>query len=342
MIEMSESEIDDLNEALDAVIRDGDTLRALSPAVSRLLEVAAGLRGLPSPDFKERLRSELAAAAAVAPLITPERLDGIPLALQELARAPRLQAHDLTRALSGMPNLGMRFLETLNGRTVGVSRFSGPTHWERHPAADELLYFVDGEAEVTTLTAGGPVVTHVDAGSLFVCPRGFWHRVQPKDEVSILFATPGAGTEHSKAEFPSPSPHADLDTSRDLVAHDARAALSGVPVLDITATSTAEEADAAFVKMTDLDECALYTGRFRGLSPWERHRSGDELVYVLDGEVEITVLTDEGPARRTVRQGSVFVCPRALWHRQHARGFVTILSATPGPSDASWADDPRT
>jgi ethanolamine utilization protein EutQ (cupin superfamily) len=33
-------------------------------------------------------------------------------------------------------------------------------------------------------------------------------------------------------------------------------------------------------------------GRYSGRSPWERHLNGDELLYVLDGEVEITLLSD--------------------------------------------------
>jgi quercetin dioxygenase-like cupin family protein len=302
---------------------------------------------LPNPEFKQRLKSDLGAAASAeatrARLITPDNMaDGIALALEELARAPRLRVHDLTDAMKDMPDLGMRFLETLNDRTIGVSRFSGRSNWECHPAADEMLYLVDGEAEVTTLTAGGPVVSDAHAGSLFICPRGLWHRVQPKGEISLLFATPGKGTEHSGvAEAPTRwEPEAGSDPAK-LVAHDVRAAFEGVPALDITASSTAQEADAAFVKITELDECTFYAGRFRGLSPWERHRNGDELLHVLEGEVEITVLSDAGPVQRTVRQGNIFVCPRGLWHRQHARDFVTMLSATPGPSDASWVDDPR-
>jgi hypothetical protein len=46
-------------------------------------------------------------------------------------------------------------------------------------------------------------------------------------------------------------------------------------------------------------------------------------------------------AEATVRAGSVFVCPRGLWHRQRARGSVTGFYATPRPSEISWADDPR-
>jgi quercetin dioxygenase-like cupin family protein len=53
------------------------------------------------------------------------------------------------------------------------------------------------------------------------------------------------------------------------------------------------------------------------------------------------VLTDGEPVRVTLRAGSVFVVPQGLWHRQVARAAVTLLTATPTPTDISTADDPR-
>jgi mannose-6-phosphate isomerase-like protein (cupin superfamily) len=85
----------------------------------------------------------------------------------------------------------------------------------------------------------------------------------------------------------------------------------------------------------------ISVGRFSGQSPWERHPDGDELVHVLDGEVEITVLSKAGPEEITVRAGSVFVVPKNHWHRQHARQSVTQLGATVGATEHSHAEDPR-
>jgi quercetin dioxygenase-like cupin family protein len=81
-------------------------------------------------------------------------------------------------------------------------------------------------------------------------------------------------------------------------------------------------------------------GRFTGRTPWERHRNGDELVQVLDGEVDLTVMTARGPVQTTLRSGAVVVLARGLWHRQHARTEVTLFSATPTPTDLSFADQP--
>jgi uncharacterized cupin superfamily protein len=126
-----------------------------------------------------------------------------------------------------------------------------------------------------------------------------------------------------------------------MIARDIRAALSGVPLLAISESTTGEEAGAAFPQLGSLNQCGLYAGRFSGLSPWERHTTADELLHVLEGEVEITTLTDAGPVRNTLRAGSVFVCPRGLWHRQYSAGGALSFSATPQPTDVSFADDPR-
>ena len=72
-------------------------------------------------------------------------------------------------------------------------------------------------------------------------------------------------------------------------------------------------------------------GHFAGTSPWERHVEGDELFYVCEGEVEVTLLheDDEGRDEVVVPTGSIFVIPRNRWHRSTARGPV------------SFEDDPR-
>jgi len=57
--------------------------------------------------------------------------------------------------------------------------------------------------------------------------------------------------------------------------------------------------------------------------------------------LDITILTEGDPVRATLRAGSVFIVPQGLWHRQLARTPVTLLTATPTPTDHSDAADPR-
>jgi quercetin dioxygenase-like cupin family protein len=121
-------------------------------------------------------------------------------------------------------------------------------------------------------------------------------------------------------------------------AHDLRAALAGTTLGRVT---TAEEDAAAFPRLAAFNDGAVYVGRFSGETPWERHPGADELLYVLEGETELTLLAEDGPVRVRVRAGSAFVVPRGLWHRQLAPGGVTLLAATPDDSEVSAADDPR-
>lgn len=121
-------------------------------------------------------------------------------------------------------------------------------------------------------------------------------------------------------------------------AHDLEKALAGIAASGVT---TAEEDAAAFPRLASFDRGALYVGRFAGETPWERHGGGDELLHVLEGAVELTLLTDEGARTTHVSAGCVFVVPRGLWHRQLALPSVTLFAVTPDDSEVSYADDPR-
>lgn len=79
-----------------------------------------------------------------------------------------------------------------------------------------------------------------------------------------------------------------------------------------------------------------------GVSPWERHPTTEELLYVVEGRVTIEVLEADGSVEVDVSAGSAFVVPRNHWHRHKHDGVVKELYVTPGPSDMSFAEDPRT
>lgn len=62
---------------------------------------------------------------------------------------------------------------------------------------------------------------------------------------------------------------------------------------------------------------------------------------MLDGAASLTVMTDEGPRTLELGAGMLTVVPRGHWHRFHVPEHVTVLTATPQPSDFSTAEDPR-
>lgn len=123
---------------------------------------------------------------------------------------------------------------------------------------------------------------------------------------------------------------------------DVRAELAGLPALRERGVHTpADEVEAAFAALAPFRDGSVFAGRFSGETPWERHRKGDELVQVLDGAATLTIMTDEGPRSFELRAGMLIVVPQGHWHRFEAPGGVTVLSATPQPTDHTSAADPR-
>jgi quercetin dioxygenase-like cupin family protein len=78
-----------------------------------------------------------------------------------------------------------------------------------------------------------------------------------------------------------------------------------------------------------------------GVSPWERHPEDDELLYIIEGHVTVEILTEDERVEVLVAEGSAFVVPKNHWHRHKVHGVVKEMYVTPGPSDTSFADDPR-
>lgn len=123
---------------------------------------------------------------------------------------------------------------------------------------------------------------------------------------------------------------------------DIQAELAGLPTLHGRGPETSEEeAGAAFATLVPFREGGLFAGSFDGESPWERHPMGDEMVQILAGATTLTILTDEGPQVLEMKAGMVTVVPQGCWHRFNAPDGVTVLTATPQPTDHSMAEDPR-
>ena len=124
---------------------------------------------------------------------------------------------------------------------------------------------------------------------------------------------------------------------------DIKAELAGRPVLRERGKDTTEaDAKGAFAVLAPFRDGSIFAGSFSGDSPWERHRKGDELVHILGGAATLTVMTDTGPQSFTMTAGMLVVVPQGHWHRFQAPDGVTVLTATPQPTDHTAAADPRT
>jgi mannose-6-phosphate isomerase-like protein (cupin superfamily) len=88
--------------------------------------------------------------------------------------------------------------ELEQGRLMSAFTFSAPwSVWERHPAGEELVLLLSGEATlVLDEPAGRRAVKLGDAGSYVLVPAGVWHTATTSSSATLLFLTPGAGTEH--------------------------------------------------------------------------------------------------------------------------------------------------
>src|SRR2546427_3534435 len=121
---------------------------------------------------------------------------------------------------------------------------------------------------------------------------------------------------------------------------DIMAELAGVPFLRGRGKKTTEdEAKAAFAILAPFRDGSIFAGSFSGESPWERHQSGDELVHILDGEATLTIVTSDGPRSFAMRAGMMIVVPQGHWHRFHAPARVRVLTATPQPTEHTFAKD---
>jgi mannose-6-phosphate isomerase-like protein (cupin superfamily) len=69
----------------------------------------------------------------------------------------------------------------------------------------------------------------------------------------------------------------------------------------------------------------------------------DELIHILDGMATLDVAGEDGPQSLALRAGMMTVIPQGTWHRFRSAKGVTLMTATPFPSETieDDLDDPR-
>ena len=93
------------------------------------------------------------------------------------------------------------FPQLEHGRLVSAFTFSEPwSSWERHPAGEEMVLLIAGAATVVLEEHGARrEVALSRPGAFVLVPRNVWHTARPVLPTTMLFLTPGAGTEHRPA-----------------------------------------------------------------------------------------------------------------------------------------------
>lgn len=99
--------------------------------------------------------------------------------------------------------VGPDFWETIDrnpavrGTLVGVYPMTEDwPNWEMHPAGDEVLVLLDGEANFILDESEGERRVPMRAGSTVVVPKGVWHRALIMTPGRLLTLTYGEGTQH--------------------------------------------------------------------------------------------------------------------------------------------------
>ena len=111
-----------------------------------------------------------------------------------------------------------------------------------------------------------------------------------------------------------------------------------------TPTSSEDERDGAFARLAPYRDGAVFTAKFAGVSAWERHPNGDEIVYIVDGMTTLHLIVAGERESVSLHAGMMAIVPQNAWHQFEAPDGVCVMTATPQPTEHLRVDvkDPRT
>ena len=102
-------------------------------------------------------------------------------------------------------------------------------------------------------------------------------------------------------------------------------------------TPASDENDEAGWAATlgEMGNAGIYVVDYDGISEWERHPHGDELVMVLDGASTMYMLIDGEDVPFQLGPMELIVVPQGTWHRFETPERSQIMTVTPQPTDHS-------
>ena len=222
---------------------------------------------------------------------------------------------------------------------------AGTSHWEDH-AEDELVHILDGTKTLDIVCDDGPPKSfELRAGMIAIVPKGTWHRFRSAEGGTTWSAT-------------LPGDHIELDVDDPRTVEPKKVITSGTPsIIDLgaelakltmfrgrTPQSTMTERKGSAARLASYRDGVLSITKFAGKGHWEAHLAGDELIHVLEGVASLEILGEDGPQSFALRAGMIAVNPQGAWHRFQSSEGVTLMAATPFPSEVIEldVDDPRT
>jgi mannose-6-phosphate isomerase-like protein (cupin superfamily) len=104
------------------------------------------------------------------------------------------------------------------------------------------------------------------------------------------------------------------------------------------------KASGGFATLSPFRDGNLFSAKFSGDGAWERHPNGDELVQVIEGAATLHIIEGDEPRTYALKAGMLVIVPQGAWHRFAAPDGVTLMTATPKPTEHLTVDvdDPRT
>ena len=226
-----------------------------------------------------------------------------------------------------------------------AAKFAGTSHWETHPE-DELVHVLDGTKTLEIVCDNGmPKSFVLRAGMMVVVPRGAWHRFLSAEGGTTWSATlPGDHIEHDVADPRTVEPE-KVTTPGAPIIIDLDAELAKLTLFrGRTPQSTSADRKGSAARLASYRDGGLSITKFAGKGHWEAHLAGDELIHVLGGSAILEIVCDDGPPKAlALSTGMIAVNPRGVWHRFQSSEGVTLMAATPVPSDVIEldVDDPR-
>jgi mannose-6-phosphate isomerase-like protein (cupin superfamily) len=120
------------------------------------------------------------------------------LAKTYVVMGPDLRATSIDVGPTIWQDLALRF-DKFKGHLL-VAKFDFETDWpswEIHPAGDELVVLLSGRADLVFDRAGShQTASLAQPGSFVIVPKGTWHTARISVPTSMLFVTPGEGTQN--------------------------------------------------------------------------------------------------------------------------------------------------
>lgn len=69
--------------------------------------------------------------------------------------------------------------------------------WEVHPKGDEFVVLLSGDVDMVLASENGDETLRLsEPGAFVIVPRGIWHTAKVRETATMLFVTPGEGTDN--------------------------------------------------------------------------------------------------------------------------------------------------